>query len=119
VLWETRLLYRAQTWLALWDESGNLIETPVLSYQGKMDQPSIDDDGKTCSISIATENVLVDLNRDCSRRYTNDDQQMDLAATLKRLGLPSTTVDTGFRWVAGLQEQITFWGTTPSSINNT
>lgn len=118
VLWETRLLYKAQAYFALWDASGNMIPDPVLSYQGKMDQPTISDDGKTCSISIACENVLVDLNRSCFRRYTNDDQQMDLAATLTRLGLPSDTVDTGFRWVAGLQEQITFWGTMPSSINN-
>lgn len=118
VLWETRLLYTAQVYLALWDASGNLIADPVLSYRGKMDQPSISDDGKTCTISISTENVLVDLNRSCYRRYTNDDQQIDLAATLTRLGLPSTTVDTGFRWVAGLQEQITFWGRMPSSVNN-
>lgn len=118
VLWETRLLYNAQAYFALWDDSGNLIPSPVLSYQGKMDQPSISDDGKTCTISISCENVLVDLNRPCYRRYTNDDQQIDLQATLTRLNLPSTTVDTGFRWVAGLQEQITFWGTMPSSINN-
>ncbi len=118
VLWETRLLYTAQAYFALWDDSGNLIPSPVLSYQGKMDQPSIEDDGKTCTISISCENVLVDLNRPCYRRYTNDDQQIDLQATLTRLNLPSTTVDTGFRWVAGLQEQITFWGTMPSSINN-
>ena len=118
VLWETRILYQAQAYFALFDASGNLIADPILSYQGKMDQPTISDDGKTCSIEIACENVLVDLNRACYRRYTNDDQQIDLAATLTRLGLPLTTVDTGFRWVAGLQEQITFWGTMPSSINN-
>jgi hypothetical protein len=118
VLWETRLLYTAQAWLALFDAGGNLIADPVLSYQGKMDQPTISDDGQTCSISISCENVLADMNRACYRRYTNDDQQIDLAATLTRLGLPSTTVDTGFRWVAGLQETITFWGRMPSSINN-
>jgi hypothetical protein len=119
VLWETRLLYTAQAYLALFDASGNLIATPVLSYQGKMDQPEITDDGTSCTITIACENVLVDLNRSCYRRYTNDDQQIDLAATLTRLGLPSNTVDTGFRWVPGLQEQIIFWGRMPSSINNT
>jgi len=118
VLYETRLLYRAQAWFALWDENYNLIPDPVLSYQGKMDQPSLSDDTKTCSISISCENVLVDLNRACYRRFTNDDQQIDLPATVARLGLPAGTIDTGLRWVAGLQEQITFWGTKPSSINN-
>jgi hypothetical protein len=61
---------------------------------------------------------LVDLNRPCYRRYTVDDQQMDLAATLTALGLPGTTIDTIFRFVPGLQEMVTFWGTSPSSINN-
>jgi len=119
VLWETRLLYNAQAWFALWDNNGNLIPDPVLSYQGKMDQPALSDDASTCSISISCENVLVDLNRACYRRYTNDDQQIDLPAAVARVGLPAGTLDTGFRWVAGLQEQITFWGTMPSSINNT
>jgi hypothetical protein len=122
VLWETRLLYTAQAYFALWDANGNLIDTPVLSYQGKMDQPTIEDNGQTCTISISTENVLVDLNRACYRRYTNDDQQIDLPEQLKKINSDSDTTtiatDTGFRWVAGLQEQITFWGSKPSSINN-
>jgi hypothetical protein len=118
VLTETRILRTANIWLALYDDTETLIPTPLLSYQGKMDAPEMDDDGKTCTCSISLENVLVDLNREVYRRYTDADQQMDLAATLTRLGLPSTTIDTGFTHVAGLQEQITFWGTTPSSVNN-
>lgn len=118
VLWETRVLYAARCYFALFDAAGVLISDPILSYQGKMDQPTISDDGQTCSISISTENVLVDLNRPCYRRYTNDDQQLDLAATVAALGMPSGTVDTGFRWVAGLQENVTFWGRMPSSVNN-
>lgn len=118
VLTEVRILGDVKVWLACFDESLSLIPDPILSYQGKMDAPSIDDNQETCTATITVENVLVDLNRPCYRRYTNDDQQMDLAATLTRLGLPANTVDTGFRHVAGLQEQITFWGTSPSSINN-
>jgi hypothetical protein len=96
-----------------------LIDAPILSYQGKMDAPEMDDDAKTCTCTIGLENILVDLNRPVYRRYTDEDQQMDLAATLTRLGLPSTTVDTGFTHVAPLQEQVTFWGVLPSSVNNT
>jgi hypothetical protein len=118
VLNEVRVLGLAQIWLALYDSTGTLIPTPFLSYQGKMDAPEMNDDGKTCTCSISLENVLVDLNRECYRRYTDEDQQLDLAATLTRLSLPSTTVDTGFTHVAGLQEQITFWGRVPSSVNN-
>jgi hypothetical protein len=118
VLDECRVLGSAQIWLALYDASLQLIADPFLSYQGKMDAPEMDDNRKTCTCTISLENVLVDLNRDCYRRYTDEDQQMDLADTLTRLGLSSTTIDTGFTHVAGLQEQITFWGRSPSSVNN-
>lgn len=118
VLSEVRVLRTANIWLALYDTSNNLIANPVLSYQGKMDAPEITDDGQTCTCTISLENVLVDLNREVWRRYTDEDQQMDLAATLTRLSLSPSTVDTGFTHVAGLQEQITFWGRVPSSVNN-
>jgi hypothetical protein len=118
VLFETRVLRTAKIWLALYDASNSLIADPLLSYQGMMDQPEIIDDGKECKITINLENALVDMNRAVNRRYTDQDQQIDLADTLARLGLPSNTVDTGFRHVAGLQLQITFWGRTPSSVNN-
>jgi hypothetical protein len=104
--------------MALFDESLEMIDSPILSYQGKMDAPEMEDDAKTCTCTINIENVLVDLDRAVYRRYTDEDQQMDLADTLARLGLPSTTIDTGFSYVAGLQEQITFWGRSPSSENN-
>ena len=118
VAYEVRLLGTCNIWLACYNADGSLIDTPVLSYQGKMDAPEMMDDGQHCTVSLSLENVLVDLNRPVYRRYTADDQQLDLAATLTRLSLPPTTVDTGFQHVAGLQEQITFWGRMPSSVNN-
>ena len=117
VLWETRLLYTAKVWFALFDANGVLIPSPICSYVGKMDQPSLEDNADTCTIAIATENVLIDLNRPCFRRYTADDQQQDLASTLARLGLPSTTVDTFGRFVPGVQELQVFWGRLPKSSN--
>lgn len=118
VLFETRVLRTANIWLCTFDATGALIADPILSYQGKMDEPEIDDAGDTLTISINIENALVDMNRAVGRRGTDQDQQLDLADVLARLGLPSTTVDTGFTHVAGLQEQITFWGRSPSSVNN-
>jgi hypothetical protein len=118
VLDQTRVLRDAKFWLAVFDEAGAIIADPIPSYQGKMDEPDLLDDAQTCSISINLENVLVDMNRAIRRRLTDQDQQLDLADTLTRLGLSSTTVDTGFTHVAGLQEQITFWGRSPSSVNN-
>src|SRR5579859_6702794 len=101
VLTETRILGTVNIWLALFDANGVVIPDPILSYQGKMDKPEIDDSGDKCTCSISVENVLVDLNRAVYRRYTAQDHQSDLAVTLTRLGLPLTTVDTGFRFVPG------------------
>ncbi len=118
VLTETRILGNVHIWLALFDGSGVLIPDPILSYQGKMDAPTLQDDGQLCTAQITVENVLVDLNRACYRRYTNDDQQLDLADTLTRLGLSGTTKDTGFQWVPGIQEMQVYWGQSPNSTNN-
>lgn len=118
VLNEVRVLGTCNVWLALYDATYTLIDTPILSYQGKMDAPHISDDAKTCTCTIAVENILVDLNRPVYRRYTDADQQMDLAVTLTRLGLPSTTVDTGYTHIAALQEMIIYWGQNPVSVNN-
>lgn len=118
ILNDVRILGDAQVWLALYDENFSLIPDPILSFKGLLDRPSLTDGGSTCSCAITAENVLVDLNRACYRRFTADDQQLDLADTLKTLGLPASTVDTGFRFVPGVQERITFWGVTPSSSNN-
>lgn len=118
VLFDTRIGDTCNIWLALFDSNANLVPSPVLSYQGMMDAPVMNDEGQTCSISFSLENILVDLNRQCWRRYTNDDQQIDLAETLTRLGLSSSTVDSGFSYVPDQQEKITFWGVKPSSSNN-
>ncbi len=118
LLTEVRVLGTVNVWLALFDASGKLIPTPFNSYLGKMDQPEINDGGETCTCSITVENVLVDLNRPCYRRYTNDDQQLDLSATLTRLGLAANTVDSGFQWVPGMISRVSFWGTAPGNSNN-
>jgi hypothetical protein len=117
ILTETRVLGTVNVWLGLFTPAGVLIADPIQAYQGKMDQPSIEDDGDTCSISLNVENVLVDLNRECYRRYCDADQQIDLAATLTRLGMPSNTVDTGFTHVPMIQELQVFWGSTPRGTN--
>jgi hypothetical protein len=106
VLKETRILGAVTVWLACFDSTGAIIADPVIAFQGFMDSPAMVDGGKDCTASLAAEDDLADLNRPCYRRYTNEDQQIDHPG------------DTGMQYVAGLQEQITFWGVTPGSINN-
>ncbi len=106
VLKQTRILGDVTVWLACFDSSGAIVPDPVIAFRGYMDAPEVVDAGKECTASIAAEDDLADLNRPCYRRYTNEDQQRDNPG------------DTGMQYVAGLQEQITFWGRIPSSINN-
>jgi hypothetical protein len=93
-------------WLALFDSSNNLIPSPILSFSGRMDQPTLTVDGTTCTISINCESKLIDMNVSCERRYTNDDQQLDYPG------------DRGFEFVNSIQEVTIYWGVSPSSTNN-
>ena len=106
VLKETRILGDVTIWLACFDEAGAIVPDPVIAFRGYMDSSEMVDGGAECSATLAVEDDLADLNRPCFRRYTNEDQQRDYPG------------DTGMQYVAGLQEQITFWGRTPASINN-
>jgi len=93
-------------YLGLFDSSGSLIADPIVSWAGRMDQPTLDVDGTTATISIACENRLVDMNVAVDRRYTNEDQQLDHPG------------DRGFEFVNSIQEVMLYWGRSPSSHNN-
>lgn len=104
-LTEVRMLKTASVYLGCFDENHNIIPDPILAYQGRVDLPTLDDSGETCSITINVENVLVDLNRSVFRRYTNEDQQLDYPG------------DTGFRFVPTIQEYTMTWGVLPNASN--
>lgn len=91
--------------LGLFD-AGALIADPITSWSGRMDQPTIDIDGKTASISINCENRLIDMNTAVDRRYTAEDQQRDWPG------------DLGMNFVFSLQEKTWYWGTAPTSSGN-
>lgn len=93
-------------YLGLFDASLTLIANPVISFRGRMDQPTLDVDGTTATIQIACESRLLDLNTPAERRYTNDDQQRDY---------PN---DRGLEFVNSIQELTIYWGRSPSSTNN-
>ena len=86
--------------------AGALIDTPLIAWSGRMDQPTLDVDGSTASISIACENRLVEMNVAVDRRYTNEDQQLDYPG------------DTGLSFVNAIQDVTIFWGHTASCVNN-
>ena len=77
---------------------GILNANPLVSWAGRMDQPTISVDGTEAHIAINCENRLLDMNVPSDRRYTLQDQQMTW---------PS---DLGFQFVQGIQEVNIAWG---------
>lgn len=92
--------------LGLFDTNGALIDDPIIAWSGRMDQPTVDVDGQTCTISINCENRLVEMNVAVDRRYTNEDQQLDYPG------------DRGMEFVSSIQDVTIYWGRTPSNVNN-
>lgn len=88
----------AKIWFGLLDGSGALIGTPYLIFSGMVDQPTIDVDTQTMTVTLALENRLTNLQRPSGRRYTSADQ---------RLFYPD---DTGFQWVEPLNDLALRWG---------
>ena len=77
-----------------------------ISWAGRTDQPTIEMDGSTATISINCENRLVEMNVAVDRRLTNEDQQLDHPG------------DRGLEFVASIQDVQVYWGRSPSSHNN-
>ena len=65
----------AKIWLALTNDTLNIIGNPVLLFLGRMDIMNISEDGQTASISVTVENRLMDLERPRVRFYTDADQK--------------------------------------------
>jgi len=85
-------------WMACFDSSWNLLNYPYQLFGGSMDVMSIQDGTSTATITMAVESRLIETQRPRTRRYTQDDQQLDY---------PS---DTGFQFVNNLQLMQIYWG---------
>jgi hypothetical protein len=83
-----------------------LLATPVPIWVGRMDQPTIDMQAATASISINCENRRVEMKNSVQRRRTNDDQQLVAPG------------DLGLAFVAGIQERQIYWGAVNSNPLN-
>jgi hypothetical protein len=92
--------------LGLFDSGGTLIASPITSWAGRMDQPTIDVGAETATISINCENRLLELNVASDKRYTNEQQIAD------------HPLDEAFKFVAGCQQRQISWGRIPSLVHN-
>lgn len=76
----------AKVWFGLMS-GGILLGSPYLIFSGQMDQPTIDIEATTATVTLALENKLSNQLRPTARRYTSADQH---------LKYPD---DIGFNWV--------------------
>lgn len=84
--------------LAFLDASMAVIADPVPIWEGFVDVPEISDDAETATLMVSSESRLVDLERPRARRYTDQDQKIDVP------------LDSGFEFVPGLQDKQIVWG---------
>lgn len=98
VLTEVRQGYPVTLWFGSLGDNNNVIADPLQIYAGRIDAPSIDEGAPTATISIATENRLIDLQRSRERRYTDQDQQIDHPG------------DLGMQYVQFIQQWNGTWG---------
>jgi len=94
---QTRTSQAGQVWLGCVDAAGALVADPYLARAGRLDVPSIDDAGETCTIAITYENRYIDLRRARTRRWTQEDQHIDYPA------------DNFFEFVPTLVDQSLIW----------
>lgn len=78
--------------------SGVLNGNALISWSGRMDQPTISVSGTEAHIAINCESRLLDMNVPSDRRYTLQDQQMTWPG------------DLGFQFVQDIQEVNIAWG---------
>ena len=95
---ECRQNNTVDVWLGLLADNGSLIVDPVKTFSGRMDVPTVQDDGETATISITAENELIILQRASQRRYTNDDQHIDFPD------------DNGFQFAPHIMSWNGIWG---------
>ena len=88
------------------NESGDLVSSPIIMFQGRMDVMTIQDDGSSATITVQCENKLIQLDRAFVRRYTAEDQKIDF---------PS---DTGLDFMAKIQGIAIPWGISNSATSS-
>jgi hypothetical protein len=88
------------------DGQSTLSPNDLVSWSGRMDQPTISVSGTEATIAINCENRLADMDVPSDRRYTIQDQQMTWSG------------DLGFQFVQALQQVNITWGQQTTTTPN-
>jgi hypothetical protein len=92
-----------KVYLGFLDSSNDVIDSPYMLFEGRLDVPAMEESAETAVISITYESRLIDLERPRESRYTDEDQQREFSG------------DLGFEFVPSLQDIVINWGRTDSS----
>lgn len=92
-----------KVYLGFMNDSNQVISSPYMLFEGRLDVPAMEESGETAVISITYESRLIDLERPRESRYTDEDQQREFSG------------DLGFEFVPSLQDININWGRTDSS----
>tara|TARA_R110001592_G_scaffold180578_1_gene422996 strand:- start:443 stop:1054 length:612 start_codon:yes stop_codon:yes gene_type:complete len=76
----------------------NVSAGEITLFSGRMSNVQINDDPEGSTVIINAENRLVDMNRPCNLRYTQESQQI------------VNNNDTGFKYVSATQDKQINWG---------
>ena len=93
-------------YLGLFNDAGNIIADPIITWAGQMDQPHVEIGGSAVTISISCENRLLEMNISSDARFTMADQTAFAPG------------DMGFQFVSGVSEINIYWGKSPSTAAN-
>jgi len=87
-----------RVYLAVLDASGAVDGEAVELFVGRLDVPTINDQGANCTINITYESRMIDLTRAREFRNTHESQQVLHPG------------DMGFEFVTSIQDQEIVWG---------
>jgi hypothetical protein len=85
-------------YLAVLDANGAIDGDAVELFTGRLDVPTISDQGENCTINITYESRMIDLTRAREWRYTHESQQV------------LHPDDMGFEFVTSIQDKEIVWG---------
>lgn len=97
-LQESRQGKSGKVYIGFLDNSNAIIADPYMIFEGKLDIPSIQEEGESASITITYESRLIDLQRPREIRYTNEEQKREYAG------------DLGCEFVPAMKELTLTWG---------
>jgi hypothetical protein len=90
---------KIDVYLALIDNAGNIIDDPVVIFDGRIDSPQISEDPRkgTATVSLSAANAWIDFTRITGRHTNHQDQQVFFPG------------DLGFEFTSEVEKDIT-WG---------